>query len=190
VPRKKQVTDAQIVRVARRVFLAHGTQVPVAAVAKELGVSAATLFVRMGTKKRLIAAALWPPDPAVLARLERGYVGGVAFAAELAEIVLDLARYAESEIPATFTLYAAGLRAKPARLRRGLAKWLAGAARQGAVEGDPRLTAEIVMGTLEARVLHAFLGRRVVPARETQAFVRGLVDMVLRGVDSQQTHGL
>lgn len=188
VPRKKQVSDAQIVRAARRVFLAHGTQVPVATVAKELGVSPATLFVRMGTKNKLISAALWPPDPPVLATLEAGYRAGSPFEAQLADVVRELARYAEAEIPATFTLYAAGLRAKPsddfsdvtpARLRRGLARWLRGAVEAGERLGDPAVLAAIVVGTLEARVLHAFIGKRALPARETSEFVRGLVAVVL-----------
>jgi AcrR family transcriptional regulator len=187
VPRHKQVSDAQIVRAARRVFLEHGTQAPVAWVAKELGVSAATLFVRMGSKRRLITAALWPPDPAVLARLE---AGGDERDVEpqLVEIVTELARYAEEEIPATFTLYAAGLRAKPgedfsdvtpARLRRALAKWLRSVVDAGGASCDPRTATEIILGTVEARAMHAFLARRPVPERETRAFVRALVTTVL-----------
>jgi AcrR family transcriptional regulator len=45
VPRRKEVSDAQIVQAARKVFLEHGTQVPVAVIAKVLGVSPATMFV-------------------------------------------------------------------------------------------------------------------------------------------------
>jgi AcrR family transcriptional regulator len=188
VPRKKQVSDAQIVRAARRVFLTHGTQAPVAMVAAELGVSPATLFVRMGTKSKLISAALWPPDPPVLATLEAGYRDAGSFEAQLLEVVLELASYAEAEIPATFTLYSAGLRAKPSddfseatptRLRRGLARWLAGAVRAGRIECDPGVTAMIIVGTLEARVLHAFIGKRPSSGRETREFVRGLVATVL-----------
>ena len=72
MPRRREVSDAQITRAARKVFLEQGTQVPVAVVAKELGVSPATLFSRMGTKNKLISAALWPPDPPVLKALEEG----------------------------------------------------------------------------------------------------------------------
>ena len=133
MPRRRSVTDAQINKAARRVFLEHGTQAPVAWVAQELGVSPATLFVRMGSKGRLITAALWPPDPAVLETLEQTVDGGMSIERQFRAIVTEIARYVEEEIPATLTLYAAGLRAKPgedfsnvtpARLRRGLAKWL------------------------------------------------------------------
>jgi AcrR family transcriptional regulator len=188
VPRRRQVSDAQIVRAARKVFLAQGTRVPVAAVAKELGVSAATLFVRMGTKDKLIAAAFWPPDPQVLRTLERGYAAERAFEEQMLEVVVELAEFAGEEIPATFTLYAAGLRAKPGddfsevtpvRLRRALRSWLRGAAEAGVAIRDPRMAAEVILGTLEARALHLFLAKRPSPARESREFARSLLETVL-----------
>jgi AcrR family transcriptional regulator len=170
------------------VFLEHGTRAPVAWVARELGVSPATIFVRMGSKMGLINAALWPPDPAVLERLLEGPAEATPVAAQLREIVAELARYVDAEIPATFTLYAAGLRAKPgedfsdvtpARLRRALTQWLRQAVRGGGLDCPPRTTAEVILGALEARAMHAFLARRAVPMREQQAFIRALLGCVL-----------
>ena len=171
-------------RAARKIFLEHGTQVPVAAIAKELGVSPAAVFVRMGTKSKLISAALWPPDPAVLALLETGAIEAAQFERRLLDIVVDIAVYTESEIPATFTLYAAGLRAKPgddfsdvtpARLRRALTKRLREAVDAAVIRCDPRIAAEVIIGTLEARAMHAFLGKRAKSARDTREFVRRLI---------------
>lgn len=190
MPRKKSVSDADIVRAARRVFLEHGTQAPVSLIAEALGVSSATLFVRMGSKLGLIKASMWPADPAVLGELERGFVAGAPVAGQLRTILAELAAYVDAEIPATFTLYAAGLRAKPgedfsdaapARLRRALTSWLKAAAVEAPLVCDPRTAAELVLGTLEARAMHAFLGQRAVPRRETLAFVRALVAAVLVG---------
>ena len=98
-------------------------------------------------------------------------------------------RYVDDEIPATFTLYAAGLRARPgedfsdvtpARLRRALAKWLRQAVRAGELRCAPRTATELILGVLEARAMHAFLARRAVPAREQAAFVRVLLASVLK----------
>jgi AcrR family transcriptional regulator len=187
--RKRVVTDAQITRAARKVFLEHGTRAPVAWVARELGVSSATVFVRMGTKMGLINAALWPPDPAVLAILQRGFQRGTGAAQQLRDIVTDLAAYVDAEIPATFTLYAAGLRARPgedfsdvtpARLRRALAKWLRQGVSAGELRCSPRIATELILGTLEARALHAFLAKRPVPAREQVTFIRVLLQSILR----------
>jgi AcrR family transcriptional regulator len=188
VPRHRRVSDVQIVRVARRVFLEHGTQVPVSVVAKELGVSAATLFVRMGTKNKLISAAFWPPDPPVLKMLEERLPDDSPVDEQLIDILVAVADFVAAEIPATFTLYAAGLRPKspddfadatPRRLRRALTKWLRAAARSARVERDPRVAAEALIGTLEARSLHAFLGKQPLKERDTRRFVRSLVATVL-----------
>jgi hypothetical protein len=107
----------------------------------------------------------------------------------LREIVTELAGYVDAEIPATFTLYAAGLRARPgedfsdvtpARLRRALTKWLRQAVRAGELHCAPRTAAELILGVLEARAMHAFLARRAVPAREHATFIRVLAKSVLR----------
>ncbi len=107
---------------------------------------------------------------------------------QLRDIVADLARYVDAEIPATFTLYAAGLRARPgedfsdvspARLRRALTRWLRQAVRAGQLACAPRTVAELILGTLEARAMHAFLARQAVPLREQQAFIRALLASVL-----------
>ena len=187
--RRRVVTDAQITRAARKVFLEHGTRAPVAWVARELGVSSATVFVRMGSKMGLINAALWPPDPPVLEQLQKGFQRGVAAAQQLRDIVVELMRYVDDEIPATFTLYAAGLRARPgedfsdvtpARLRRALTKWLRQAVRLGELRCAPRTATELILGVVEARAMHAFLARRAVPAREQAAFIRVLLASVLK----------
>jgi AcrR family transcriptional regulator len=190
VPRPREVSDAEIIRVARKVFLERGTQVSVAAVAAELGVSAATLFVRMGSKKRLISAALWPPDPPILATLRAGFRPSGPVGDQLREIFLALAQYAEAEIPATFTLYAAGLRAKPGedfsdvaprQLRVALARWLTQAARAEQLTCNPRVFADVAIGAIEARAMHAFLARRPHSPRETRTFVGELVKALLAG---------
>ena len=195
MPRRKEVSDAQIIAAARKVFLEHGVHVPVTAVAEALGVSSATVFVRMGSKKNLISAALWPPDPPVLETLRRGFERGVPAVRQLAEILEQLAAYAAVEIPATFTLYSAGLRAKPGedfsdvapvQLRRALAKWLREAVDLGEIQCAPQIAAELSIGTLEARAMHLFLAKREPSSRETRAFIRAMVaDLFPKAIDSQ-----
>jgi hypothetical protein len=188
LPRRREVSDAQIIKAARRVFLEQGTQVPVTSVAKELGISPATLFVRMGSKRRLITAALWPPDPPVLNTLRAGFRPTAPIAQQLRTILWELAVYAEAEIPATFTLHGAGLRAKPGEdfsdvapvlLRRALSKWLGQAVRSGHASCDPRVVADVTIGALEARAMHLFLARREPSVRETRTFIRNMVIAVL-----------
>lgn len=188
--RRREVSDAQIIAAARKVFLDKGLQEPVNSVAKALAISPATLFVRMGTKQRLISAALWPPDPPVLKALQEGYRPIAPFERQFRKILWDLAVYAKAEIPSTFTLYAAGCRDKvgdnlsevpPRHLRRVFAKWLGQAVRCGEIECDPRTVVEMVMGTIEARAMHAFLARREATDREMRAFIRNMVDAIING---------
>ena len=63
--RPREVTDEQIVAVARRCFLKRGAGVSAADIAKELGVSHTTLFNRFGSKEGLMLAALGPPTQKV-----------------------------------------------------------------------------------------------------------------------------
>jgi len=188
VSRRREVSDEEIIKAARKVFLEKGIQEPVQTVANELAVSAATLFVRMGTKQRLIDAALWPPDPPVLKTLQQGFHAVVPFEVQLRKILWDLAVYAKAEIPPTFTLYAAGCRDKvgdnlsevpPRQLRRALTKWLGQAVRHGVVACDPRTVAEVMIGTLEARAMHDFLARHEATDRETRTFIRSMVATIL-----------
>jgi AcrR family transcriptional regulator len=188
VARRREVSDAEIIKAARKVFLEKGIQEPVDSVAKELAVSPATLFVRMGTKQRLINAALWPPDPPVLKTLQQGYQPTLPFEEQLRDILWELAVYAKAEMPPTFTLYAAGGRDQaganidevpPRVLRRALTRWLGQAARAGEVAFDPRTVAEMTIGALEARAMHAFLAKREHTNRETRAFIRSMVATIL-----------
>ncbi len=62
VGRPKEVTDLEILVVARRCFLERGAGVSAAEIARELGVSHTTLFNRFGSKEGLLIAALGPPE--------------------------------------------------------------------------------------------------------------------------------
>lgn len=59
--RPREVTDEDIVAVARRCFLESGAGVSAADIARDLGVSHTTLFNRFGSKEGLMLAALGPP---------------------------------------------------------------------------------------------------------------------------------
>jgi len=182
--RPKEVTDDQIIEAARRVFLEHGAQTPIAAIASELGVSSTALHLRMGSKKALLLKALCPKDPPALKQLAGGVDESTPVTTQLRHMLLDVQAWTEAEIPATFTLYSIGVlpepgdeieNSQPARLRRALTSWLKKAARISEMSCPPRIGAEILLGVLEARALHAFISRRPLTARENRAFIRELV---------------
>lgn len=71
--RPRQFTDAELFAAAREVILAHGPAVSAKRIAEELGVSAAALFKRVGTKHELIRRALVGVNvPDFVLHLERG----------------------------------------------------------------------------------------------------------------------
>lgn len=195
--RPKEVSDDQIIEAARRVFLAHGAQTPIAMVADELGVSSTALHLRMGSKKALLLKALCPTDPPVIQQLADGPDETVPVPKQLRDILLQLQIWSEAEIPATFTLYSIGVlpepgdeieNSQPARLRRALAGWLRKAARLRRTSCAPRVATEILLGVLEARALHAFISRRPNSLRESRAFIRELVATVFpEDVESLKT---
>lgn len=181
--RPKEVTDDQIIEAARRVFLEFGVQSPLAKVADELGVSSTALHLRMGSKKALLLKALCPTDPPVIRELESGFDEAVPVAKQLRQILLELQTWTEAEIPATFTLYSIGTMpnqkeiedSQPERLRRALTRWLRKASKIKPMSCPPRIAAEIFLGVLEARALHAFITRRPNTTRESRAFILELV---------------
>lgn len=58
--RPRTVSDQELLDAARACFLEHGPGVSTAHIAREVGVSQATLFKRFGTKAALMAKALLP----------------------------------------------------------------------------------------------------------------------------------
>jgi len=182
--RPKEVTDSQIIETARRVFLAHGAQTSVAKVADELGVSSTALHLRMGSKRALLLKALCPSDPPVLAELANAIDADTPIRKRLQEYLAQLEIWTEAEIPATFTLLSIGMRpepgdeidnSQPLRLRRALADWLRRAAKYERIARPPRVAAEVLLGTLEARALHAFVSGNTPSERERRAFLKQLV---------------
>ncbi len=187
--RPKEVTDDQIIEAARRVFLAHGPQTPVARVASELGVSSTALHLRMGTKKALLLKALCPRDPPVLASLSDGPDVARPIRRQLTQILLEILAWAREEIPATFAMHVAGTspepgdeteNSQPARLRRALAAWLTRLPSDNSPSVAPGVAADMLVGVLEARALHEFITGKCSSRRADSTYVNQVVSTVVR----------
>jgi AcrR family transcriptional regulator len=190
MPRPKQVSDEQLIQAARTVFLKDGFKAPVAAVAKELGVTPAALFHRVKSKERLFLQALYPKDPPELQALEGRPAEGGRVQEQLIDILFGLTDYLSHALPAMFHLHSGGLPVGPQnkkpsnamlRLHIGLAKWLRYAASRGTIRNkNPVIAAEALLGALEARYLRGYLlGETFTPA-ENRAFVSDLVAEIIR----------
>lgn len=183
--RPRSISDDAIRAAAREVFVAHGPGAPVSLVAKQLGVTHAALFSRLGTKDELMVASLGPGQPAAVEVLGRPPPTS-RVQARLREVLLDLMSFLSHVAPNLVMLRAAGHVAgalpdtprtpPPVALRHLLARWLEAAAEAGSIAAlDGPVIAEALLGAIEARCFNAYLGGPEFAPGTDAAFVRKLV---------------
>lgn len=192
--RPKQISDSDIAGAAREVFLAHGPKTAVAQIAARLGVSAAALFQRAGSKAELMLLALAPEIPPTMRNLATGPAADRPVVEQLQENLLELLTFLSAVIPSLVVLRAAGLFPPPSRvggakgarsplrpptpkeLRRLLGAWLATAKEQGRIEVKaPYVCAEALLGAMEARCFNAHLGGPDYVGGDDQTFLAELI---------------
>ena len=186
--RRKQVSDEQLVGMARKTFLELGTQISVAVIAKRLGVTPAALFHRVGSKEELVRKALSPGALPERTLLQAGYEPGVPPAKQLEEILVGIGRFMSSSVPAYFLMHAGGvptpamLKGRPTpepqliTVRRELSAWLTQAFKSGRMQKKRAdLLANIFVGTLEGHFMHAYLRGVDYDEKKNRAFAKDLV---------------
>ena len=182
--RRRQVSDREISAAAREVFLDRGPKAPVAMVAKKLGVSTATLFQRTGSKQQLMLMALAPEGTTPVTELERGLQPGVPVRDQLTHVLIEINQYLGAIISASLTLRAACIETNlpeptPTRVREMLAGWLAQAAAANLlVLQDTVTTADVLIGTLESRHIHAYMQQRRLSSQQHRDYIRAMLDVV------------
>jgi AcrR family transcriptional regulator len=171
--RPQQVTDDEIVDVARAVFVERGPSASVSVIAERLGISAPAVFQRVGSKQALMKRALSSPLPPAALSLSTPppCADPTTLRALLVDHLLALSEALTRVMPALITLRAAGHDARTALLGPGdatptlavrqlLTTWLTAARDPGGVcMPEPAVTAECLLGALESRVFHAHLER-------------------------------
>jgi AcrR family transcriptional regulator len=161
--RPREVSDEQILEAARDCFLEHGASAPTSRIASALGVSAAALFHRFGSKRTLMVRALMPNPGAVP---DQGLLDERPVQDQLVEMGLQMLNLLEGMQPRLAVLKSAGIDhiellkhfdvPPPVRMHRALTAVLAQAHEQGrAVVPDPAAVAVAFMGAVNVRV---FLG--------------------------------
>lgn len=191
--RPREITDQEIVAVARRCFLEQGAGVSAAVIARELGVSHTTLFHRFGSKEGLMIAALGPPARLPWAALLDAGPDERPIRDQLVEVGRAMSAYFRDLAPGLAVLRAAGItpervfegRAEPPPVQayRALAGWLGRARRAGRIDA-------VDVDALTATILGAMLGRtsmvQICDRRPAQGgderFVEQLFDLLWRGI--------
>ena len=192
--RPRQISDEDILTKARSCFLEHGPGLATGVIAKELGVSQATLFNRFGTKEELFRAALNLPH----ANWAEGLADGPTQApieAQLQDIGLAILTYLDQLMPTIVVLRASGIAPRdcaepdleppPIRHHRTLSSWFERAHQRGLLAvPSPETAAQTFMGTLHARAMMRHLwGKPMVPVSDSE-YVQQFVGTLLVGLKS------
>ncbi|MFZ5445218.1 MAG: TetR/AcrR family transcriptional regulator [Myxococcota bacterium] len=173
--RPQRVSDEDILEAARQAFHREGERASLATIAAGLGISAAALAQRVGSKEALLERALRSPVPEVLTRLARAPTR--APKQELEEVLVALGRFLEAQLPSLVVLRSAGLTRAgtaptPVVLRRALSRWLA----QVKTRVAPDLAAEALLGVLEARAFNRYVGGPAAAPGAERRLIRRLLD--------------
>ena len=184
--------DAEILDVARSVFLEHGPGAPIQLVAERVGLSQPALFKRFGTKERLVLLALSPTGgtdwlDALLSGPDQRPID-----VQLREISVDAMAFMAIAVPCLLTLRASGRpvpgSADPAtdpalRIRAAVTGFFARAHARGlARDVDPARLAMVWIGSLQARAMSAHLLGETMDADEREAHAAAVVDVVWNGI--------
>lgn len=194
--RPRQFTDSELFEAARQVILAHGPSVSAKRIADELGVSAAALFKRVGTKQELIRRALVGVGmPGFILELERG-PDDRPVREQLLERAQQIDGFFAKAMPAISMLKAGGIcpsdvfkemdEPPPIRAVRALRSWFEALRSQGRVTfEDSEAIALAFLGSLQAR--HAV--RSFLPSYPTggEHYLEVLVDTTLHGIASKES---
>jgi AcrR family transcriptional regulator len=103
MPRNKTITDAEILAVARSLFLTEGAKASTRTLAKMAGISETVIFQRFGTKQDLFFAAMVPPA-AQIDRIFRIEAGQENVVANLQSISLQIVGYFREMMPVFLAL--------------------------------------------------------------------------------------
>ncbi len=103
MPRPKTITDAEILTVARSLFLQAGARASTRTLSKLVGISEAVIFQRFGTKEDLFFAAMVPPA-AQLDKMFDVRAGSDLVSANLRSIGLQIVAYFREVMPVFLSL--------------------------------------------------------------------------------------
>jgi len=163
---------------ARATFLAHGATAPVSLIADALGISQAALFHRVQSKDALIRKALRPGVPQAVAFLTTSPTTRPV-RAQLAPVLMGLLLYLREIIPSLIVLRSAGVPIEETMppgepptvmLRNLLSAWLTRAR-----VTKPWVSAEALLGALEARAFNGYLGGASFTPQTDEEFVSALL---------------
>lgn len=191
--RPQQISDQELLAVARVAFLRHGPSVTTQLIAEQVGLSQAAIFKRFGTKDNLMLRALAPePWPEWLRLVDAG-PDDRPVVEQLRAIGTGALQFFRGVVPCLMVLRASGLGPEcmhdhfdeppPLRTRRILAAWFEQASAQGRMHcADSVDLAQHFMGALHVRAFLGHLFADASPVERDEQYVAHLVDTLWNGI--------
>ncbi len=193
--RPRTVSDEQILDAARRLIRTRGPQVPVEAIAAEVGVSQQAVLKRFGSRDQLLIQTLRPPPtPGFFAALEEGpdrrpFVEqlteiSVAVAALIADQAQDFAALRWSSASIKDVLVPPGAAPAPLAAIQQVSSWLQRCAERGLIRRgvDAEATALALIGALQVRSLFQHLFDQLPIDADHDSYVAVVVDTFARAL--------
>jgi AcrR family transcriptional regulator len=197
------IQDSDILQAAREVFLSRGFRATTAEVAARAGVSEGSIFKRFRSKFELFQAAMGSLDDAApFLRELPARVGSGDLRQQLNEIGVALAEHLRQVVPLHLMAWSNPgpdgapppicLQSQaPLALLKALAGYFDGEMRAGRMaRRDPEIVARAFLGSVHNYVVFDLLfeAQGVFPMPE-EVFLRGLIELLISGVDPMHGSG-
>ncbi|HTE51451.1 MAG TPA: TetR/AcrR family transcriptional regulator [Kofleriaceae bacterium] len=182
--RPRQVSDEEILRVARECLIARGPTISTSEIARQSGVSQAVIFQRFGTKDHLVRAALDSPGAPDWLELARRGPDQRPGREQLLELAVAIHGFFDEMVPRWEALRGCGVQpdwneddSPPLRFHRTLSGWFTRARTRGLlVDHDARGAALGFLGALQVRPWFQHVAQQA-PGRGARAYVETVVDL-------------
>ncbi len=193
--RQRQVSNEQILRMARKCFVKHGPSLSTVVIADKLGVSQPALFKRFKSKRELMIAALAPPEVAdCITELQAG-PDDRTFREQLEELANRVTDYFRDISPCLSVLSSSGIPPKelmqryavppPIAAIRSLTDWLERCAHKGLIrKTEFEATAMAMLGSLHFQAFLLYVTGQRLSSLSRSSYIEACVELYARGLEA------
>jgi len=190
--RPRLVTDEEILKMARKIFIANGPGVSTEVIAKALGISQPALFKRFKTKQNLMFAAVGPPK--VITWIEKMKKGPDErpFKEQLKYLTEEIMKFFEEVAPGMGVIRNSGIsprkllgnrEAPPIIAVREITKWLQRCYKKGLIRKiNFNFYAITILGTLHFPVFISSISREDAGPIYNSTFSKNFVKNLLKNL--------
>jgi AcrR family transcriptional regulator len=194
--RPKLISDEDLLKKVRAIFIQEGPQVSTEAIAKELGLSQAALFKRFKTKRQLMLAALAPQEtPHFIPILTRG-PDDRPFEDQLREVLLSIHNFFQEVVPIVSLIQYADISPQdllsvhevppPVKGIRAMTDWLIRCREKGLIADiDAPTVARVLLGAMHVNMFLPLFTQDRVKLTPPKTYIPNVIRLVLNGIKKE-----